>query len=145
LPLLSGGKEDFGRAVSRILSSLLRAERTICLSSDTRNLFRFRERSERAAPRFPIWPCTRWGFPCRVTCASRGALLPHLFTLTASNRLRRFVFCGTVRRKVFQLSACMYPGQTSPGYAASRSMEFGLSSLGLHQERFSALPKSPLT
>ena len=37
---------------------------------------------ERAAPGFPIWPCTRWGFPCRVACASRGALLPHLFTLT---------------------------------------------------------------
>ena len=36
---------------------------------------------ERAAPGFPIWPCTRWGFPCRVACASRGALLPHLFTL----------------------------------------------------------------
>jgi len=38
---------------------------------------------ERAAPGFPIWPCTRWGFPCRVACASRGALLPHLFTITA--------------------------------------------------------------
>jgi hypothetical protein len=37
---------------------------------------------ERAAPGSPIWPCTRWGFPCRVACASRGALLPHLFTLT---------------------------------------------------------------
>lgn len=39
--------------------------------------------AERAAPRFPIWPCTRWGFPCRVACASRGGLLHHLFTLTA--------------------------------------------------------------
>ena len=40
---------------------------------------------ERAAPGFPIWPCTRWGFPCLVACASSGALLPHLFTLTGAS------------------------------------------------------------
>src|SRR6056297_2966600 len=28
----------------------------------------------------------------------RGALLPHLFTLTAGRDRRRFVFCGTFRR-----------------------------------------------
>ena len=28
------------------------------------------------------WPCTRWGLPCRTARAARGALLPHLFTLT---------------------------------------------------------------
>jgi hypothetical protein len=38
--------------------------------------------AERAAPRFPIWSCTGWGFPCRRACAWRGGLLPHLFTLT---------------------------------------------------------------
>jgi hypothetical protein len=53
---------------------------------------------ERAAPGSPIWPCTRWGFPCRVACASRGGLLPHLFTLTGGLRPRRYVLCGTVRR-----------------------------------------------
>ena len=31
----------------------------------------------------PIWPCTRWGFPCLRACARSGGLLPHLFTLTA--------------------------------------------------------------
>jgi hypothetical protein len=61
-------------------------------ATDTRNLSRFHGNAERAAPRFPIWPCTRWGFPCRVACASRGALLPHLFTLTASNGRRRSDF-----------------------------------------------------
>ena len=30
------------------------------------------------------WPCTRWGFPCRPPRGGRGALLPHLFTLTRS-------------------------------------------------------------
>jgi hypothetical protein len=38
--------------------------------------------AERAAPRFPIWSCTGWGFPCRLAYAWRGGLLPHLFTLT---------------------------------------------------------------
>jgi len=30
----------------------------------------------------PIWSCSRWGLPCRFRCRSRGALLPHPFTLT---------------------------------------------------------------
>jgi len=36
----------------------------------------------RAAPLSPIWPCTRWGFPCLRACARSGGLLPRLFTLT---------------------------------------------------------------
>ena len=98
--------------------------------------------AERAAPRFPIWPCTRWGFPCRVACASRGGLLHHLFTLTSELALEGgIIFCGTVRRKAFQPSARVYPSQTDLGYAASRPMVFGLSSPDLRPERFSALPK----
>jgi|SRR5690348_10110846 len=72
---------------------------------------------ERAAPRFPIWPCTRWGFPCLRAYACSGGLLLHLFTLTpllpesrparhtrqrghglVPERAGRFVFCGTVRQ-----------------------------------------------
>jgi len=53
---------------------------------------------ERAAPGFPIWPCTRWGFPCLVDYSPSGKLLPHRFTLTAPLRARRFSFCGTIRR-----------------------------------------------
>ena len=37
---------------------------------------------ERAVPRFPIWPCSRWGLPCPRDCSWGGGLLPHLFTLT---------------------------------------------------------------
>jgi hypothetical protein len=37
---------------------------------------------------FPIWPCSRWGLPCRPCCHVRGALLPHRFTLASV--LRRF-------------------------------------------------------
>ena len=36
---------------------------------------------ERAAPGSPIWPCSRWGFPCLRDCSWSGGLLPHLFTL----------------------------------------------------------------
>jgi len=43
-------------------------------------------------------------------------------------QFRRFVFCGTVRRKAFWPSARVYPGQPGPGYAASRPLVFGLSS-----------------
>src|SRR5882757_7550647 len=85
-------EDGFGRAVSRILSSFLRTERIICLSDRYPKPVSLSRNAERAAPRFPIWPCTRWGFPCRVACASRGGLLHHLFTLTASNGRRRFNF-----------------------------------------------------
>src|SRR6476620_439404 len=34
-------------------------------------------------PSSPIWSCSAWGFPCRQNYSCRGALLPHLFTLTA--------------------------------------------------------------
>src|ERR1022692_1563305 len=48
----------------------------------------------------PIRSCSRCGLPCRFRCRTRGALLPHLFTLTLRRSLRRyggrFVLCGTV-------------------------------------------------
>ncbi len=53
------------------------------------------------APRIaPIRSCSRRGLPCRRRCRPRGALLPHLFTLTARPLLRvlgrRFALCGAV-------------------------------------------------
>src|ERR1700736_4018482 len=47
----------------------------------------------------PIRSCSRCGLPCRFRCRIRGALLPHLFTLTAPSLEgwgKRFVLCGTV-------------------------------------------------
>ena len=38
--------------------------------------------SARDASAAAAWPCTRWGLPCRRPHSRRGALLPHLFTLT---------------------------------------------------------------
>ena len=97
---------------------------------------------ERAAPGSPIWPCTRWGFPCRLACARRGGLLPHLFTLTAGLAPDGGLFSvalsvGTPRG----VAARVYPSPTSLGYAASRPVVFGLSSPGLRRERSSALPR----
>src|SRR5437773_12428278 len=46
---------------------------------------RLDRRSERRLG-FPIWSCSVRGFACHPCCHERGALLPHLFTLT---RLRR--------------------------------------------------------
>src|SRR5262249_32933118 len=46
----------------------------------------------------PIRSCSRWGLPCRFRCRTRGALLPHLFTLALlapRGAGERFSFCGT--------------------------------------------------
>jgi hypothetical protein len=59
-----------------------RRERTICLSSQYPGPVPLSRKLERAAPRSPIWPCTRWGFPCLEAYAWSGGLLLHLFTLT---------------------------------------------------------------
>ena len=135
-----GRRNGFGRAVSRILSAPCGGENHLSMQPYPESV-RLRG-SWSGPPRgFPIWPCTRWGFPCRVACASRGALLPHLFTITAGLRRRLSVFCGTFRRNVFQRSSRVYPGRTGPGYVASCPAVFGLSSPGLRQERSSALPK----
>jgi hypothetical protein len=70
-------------------------ERIIYLSGRYPKPVSLARNMERAAPGFPIWPCTRWGFPCLRDCSWSGGLLPHLFTLTSdrcSHQLRRFEF-----------------------------------------------------
>src|SRR5262249_28975895 len=41
-----------------------------------------RKSSGTGRPSSPIWSCSAWGFPSRTHYCFRGALLPHLFTLT---------------------------------------------------------------
>ena len=50
--------------------------------------------------RFPIWSCSVRGFACHRPYGRRGALLPHLFTLTLLRRLNAKVFgaCSELRR-----------------------------------------------
>ncbi len=77
-----GPRSDFGRAVSRILSARLPGERIICLSSQYPGPIPSKRKLKRAASWSPIWPCSRWGFPCPVDYSTGGGLLPRLFTLT---------------------------------------------------------------
>ena len=149
-----GWKEnDFGRAVSRILSTLSRAERIICLSSQYPG---------------PIPPCGTWSgrlrgplfglAPDGVFRASALALgavgsYPTFSPLPAPLAKRgRYILCGTFRRHASRHGlprvsrsrpSCVGPA----GYAASRPMVFGLSSSpgSLREKRSSALPKSGIT
>src|SRR5882762_5087840 len=70
--------------------------RTASLTSPC-GVFAF-QRTARVA--VPIRFCSRCGLPCHLRCRRRGALLPHLFTLTSPKPHRgeggRFVLCGTV-------------------------------------------------
>ena len=57
---------------------------------------------------FPIWPCSRWGLPCRSCYQDRGALLPHRFTLTGP--------CGFTRKSLGGLlSVALSVGSRPPG------------------------------
>jgi hypothetical protein len=111
-------------------------ERIICLSGHTRNPAAFAA-LERAAPRFPIWPCTRWGFPCPVACAPGGGLLPHLFTLALPVARRGGLFSVALSVNRASRPGCprvFHPGEGT-GYAASRPAVFGLSSPSRKRER----------
>jgi hypothetical protein len=55
-------------------------------------------RLRRTRDSLPIWSCSVWGLPCPLHYCDGGALLPHLFTLTAMLPPRRYVFCGTFRQ-----------------------------------------------
>ena len=61
------------------------AERIICLSSQYPRLDL--SAVEQAVPESPIWPCSRWGFPCLRDYSWSGGLLLHLFTLALSRLL----------------------------------------------------------
>ena len=139
---------DLGRAVSRFLSIPIARERESFVSAaSTRDPARA---VERAAPWSPIWPCSRWGFPCLVDCSSSGGLLHHLFTLAPAPlpKPRRFVFCGTFRRNAFKHSARVYPGgRLAPEIRVTRhralwSSDFPPQRRRNGLRRFSALPKS---
>jgi len=91
------------RAVSRILSALHAKEAVIHLeltslsissnlpdTTDTASSYMF------VKTLYPIWFCTERGFHCHVHYWTRGALLPHHFTLTVLQQ--RYIFCCTIRR-----------------------------------------------
>ena len=134
-----------GRAISRFLSApLARRRGSFVSAASTRNLFR----------RSGTWSGPLRGFlfglaPDGVFRASALALgavgfYPAFSPLPPglADR-RRFVFCGTIRRKGLAAlpPACVQSRNSGKGYAASRPMEFGLSSPGRSRRRPSTLPE----
>ena len=90
-----------------------------------------RERTFHSA--VPIRFCSRWGLPCRLRCRRRGALLPHLFTLTFMQVLSDKCEGGS-------FSVALSLGSPPPGVIRHRmSMEPGLSS----PATFRSLPERP--
>ncbi len=104
-------------------------------AANTRNLSRKRN-AERAAPRFPIWPCTRWGFPCLRDCSWSGGLLPRLFTLATRQSRWRSEFLWHCPSKDFILSPACIP--------ASRTRLRGIAPYGVRTFLFWLAPKAIL-
>ena len=72
--------------------------------------------------RLPIWPCSVRGFACHPPYSGRGALLPHLFTLT---RLRP---CGLRRGKPCDLPLAVYFLCHCPSSCPDRALSGALPS-----------------
>src|SRR5271155_5645847 len=63
-------------------------------------------RTERAAPPLLFGLAPHGVYPAGTDYSGRGALLPHLFTLTRTEtrmpQSRRYIFCGTFRKTRFE-------------------------------------------
>ena len=74
----------------------------------------------------PIWSCSRWGLPCRSRCRSRGALLPHPFTLTrcfkegTGGLLSVALSLGSPPPDVIRHRVSVEPGLSSPRKSEGR-------------------------
>ena len=105
------GRSDFGRAVSRILSSFLRTERIICLSSQYPKPVPATGRGAGSSP-VSYLALHLMGFSVPPgSLPERWALTPpfHPCPAIPEGTSGRSVFCGTVRQKVVTPSARVYP------------------------------------
>ena len=133
----------FGRAVSRFLSAFLRRRESFVLAANTRNPSRLRE-TWSGPLRGSLFGLAPDGVFRAASLALRAVRSYRTFSPLPRPRCRdagRFVFCGTVRRDASRRPPPACISDRTRSYAASRPMEFGLSSPGLRRERFSALPK----
>jgi len=80
----AGGRNDSGRAVSRVLSAPRSGGENHLSQQPVPGTWEPKLPGSGQLQVSPIWPCTGWGFPCLRACARSGGLLPHLFTLTVS-------------------------------------------------------------
>ena len=118
----------------------LRRRESFVLAIKTRNLSRFRE--TRSGPLLGfLFDLAPGGVFRAVSLALHAVRSYRTFSPSPPACAGGcFIFCGTVRRPALKLAACVYL-RPNRSYAASRPMEFGLSSPDLRPERFSALPK----
>ena len=119
-------------------------ERIICLSGQYPKPGQLAPTLERAAPKVSYWTLHPMGFsvPPRLRL-ERWALTPPFHPYPGCCQPGRYILCGTVRRDASRRALPrVSAGLATNGYAASRSVVFGLSSPGLRQERFPTLPKS---
>src|SRR5271170_8414657 len=118
----------------------LRRRESFVLATDTRNLFRFHETRSGQLLGF-LFGLAPDGVFRAASLALRAVRSYRTFSpLPSQTDNGGLIFCGTFRRKVFQLSARVYL-RPNRSYAASRPMVFGLSSSGSRRKRFPALPK----
>jgi hypothetical protein len=146
----SKNRNGFGKAVSRILSAPLRAERIICLSSQYPEPGRFRDTrsGQLQGPLFGLAP----DGVCRASLLALRAVvsyttfspLPEFLRTTAVYSLWHFPSERLAASPPACIFACVGHRPPLQSYAASRPVEFGLSSPGLRQKRFSAFPKPSL-
>jgi len=71
----------------------------------------------------PIWSCSVWGLPCRRHYCRRGALLPHLFTLTTAwgsllDRVFRNIKGASSKRLLHAMAVCFLWHWPSTGLEA---------------------------
>jgi len=99
-------KNDFGEAVSRILSSPLRTERIICLSGRYPEPGRFRAAaaSRCMSPLFGLAPDGVFRASSLALRAVRSYRTFSPLPDSDSRPNRRFILCGTVRRPAFRLN-----------------------------------------
>jgi hypothetical protein len=86
----------------------------------------------------PIWPCSRWGLPCRPRYRGRGALLPHPFTLASETLTGTQAVCFLWHFPWSRLR------RTLSGTASPWSPDFPHRPPDLKQDQSSARPSSQL-
>ena len=129
---VEGGSRPISRVLSRATIHLGRASPRA--SSDLPGSFREQRVRALWPACFPIWPCSRWGLPCRrmlppTRCALTAPFHPYRRRIAAA--LRRFAFC------------CTFRGLAPPRrYLAPCSMEPGLSSAKKSQRLPGRLPRA---
>ncbi len=103
------------RSVSRVLSDLSIGSSHSSRTRITARLKRPTQIQREQRYRISIWSCSGRGLPCRSRYRSRGALLPHHFTLTCAPARKPAELAGGI------LSVALSVGSRRPGVTWRRA------------------------